>query len=107
MVGRFRDPPQQPRPSPPSPRHMPPRRPPPPRGPPRRRGADVVRATSLLDRQWRHERQGGKLLAQQRGEPRLIEQHLLVRRFPEGPDLLGFATGRKGPLLDGQRQQGF
>jgi len=37
----------------------------------------------------------------------LIEQHFLVRRFPEGTHLLGFATGWKGPLLDGQRQQGF
>ncbi len=49
----------------------------------------------------------GKLLAQQGGEPRLIEQHLLARRFPEGADLLGFAPGRKGLVLDGQGHERF
>jgi hypothetical protein len=47
------------------------------------------------------------VLAQQGGEPLLIEEHFLVSRSPEDTDLLGFAPGWKGPLLDGQRQQGF
>ena len=46
-------------------------------------------------------------MREQGREPGLIEEHFLVRRLPEGTHLLGFATGRKGPLLDGQRQQGF
>jgi hypothetical protein len=49
----------------------------------------------------------GKLLAQQSGEPGLIEQHLLVRRLPEGTDLLGFAPSRKGLVLDGQGHERF
>ncbi len=49
----------------------------------------------------------GRLLAQQGGEPWLIEQHLLARRFPEGTDLLGFAPGRKGLVLDGQGYELF
>src|SRR5947208_11538556 len=62
------------------------------------------RATELFDWPWRW---GRRRLREQGGEPGLIEEHFLVRRFPEGADLLGFATGRKGPLVDGQRKQGF
>ncbi len=67
----------------------------------------MVNATALLDRQERHEREVGKLLAQQSGESRLIEQQLLARRLPEGTDLLGFTPGRKGLLLDGQGKDLF
>ncbi len=67
----------------------------------------MVNATALLDRQGRHEREAGKLLAQQSREPRLIEQQLLARRLPEGTDLLGFAPGRKGLVLDGQGHERF
>ena len=49
----------------------------------------------------------GRLLAQQGGEPWLIEQHLLARRFPEGADLLFLAPGCKGPLPEGEGQHRF
>jgi hypothetical protein len=35
-------------------------------------------------------------------QPQLIEQHLLVRRTPERPDLLGLAPGCKGLLVHTQ-----
>src|SRR5258708_32540903 len=46
-------------------------------------------------------------MGQQRGEPRLIEQHLLMRRLPEGTDLLFLAPGGKSLLLDGQGNKRF
>ena len=46
-------------------------------------------------------------MREQRGEPLLIEQHLLARRLPEGTNLLGLAPGRKGLLPDSQGQQRF
>ncbi len=54
-----------------------------------------------------HERKPETLGTQQALEPRLIERHLLMRRVPEGPDFLLFAPGRKGVLLDCERQQRF
>src|SRR6266566_1688572 len=68
------------------------------------RSADVVSATGLLDRPWRRP---GRLLAQQGGEPRLIEPHLLARRFPECTDLLGLAPGRKGRGSHTQQNEVF
>src|SRR5207248_2708481 len=56
-------------------------------------------ATGRFDRQ---RRRWGRWLGQQGREPDLIEQHLLVRRLPEGTDLLFLASGRKGLLLYGQ-----
>src|SRR5260221_342860 len=46
-------------------------------------------------------------MPQQRGEPRLIEQHLLMRCLPEGSDLLFLAPGGKSLLLDGQGNKRF
>ena len=40
-------------------------------------------------------------------EPVLIEQHLLVRGVPEGPDLLFLAPGGKSLLPNGKSQQRF
>src|SRR5450432_2527089 len=42
---------------------------------------------------------GKRLRVQQSEEPGLIEQHFLVRCFPEGTDLLFLAPGSKGLLL--------
>jgi hypothetical protein len=41
----------------------------------------------------------GWRLAQQPLQPQIIQQHLLVGRFPEHTDLLGLISARKGPLL--------
>ncbi len=67
----------------------------------------MVRTTGLLNQQGGHKRQGGRRLAQQRKEPRLIEQRLLARRFPEGANLLFLTPGRQGLLLDGQGKELF
>ena len=45
--------------------------------------------------------------AEHAGKPGLIQQHLLVGRPPEGPDLLGLLPGGKDALLDPQRYQGL
>jgi hypothetical protein len=63
--------------------------------------------TGLLDRPWHQERQWGTRLAQQRGEPGLIEQHLLASRFPEGTDRLSLAPVRKSVTLDTERNELF
>src|SRR5205085_7494569 len=72
-----------------------------------RRSAVVLSTMGLLDRPRHHEREPGALCAQQPLEPQLIEQHLLVRRLPEGPNLLFLAPGWKDLLLDGESQQRF
>jgi hypothetical protein len=46
-------------------------------------------------------------LLEQGGEPGLIEEHLLVRRLPQGTDLLFLAPGGKGLLPHTQGQQRF
>ena len=47
------------------------------------------------------------LFAQQRREPRLIQEHLLVRHLPERTDLIFLAPGRKGLLLYPQLDELF
>src|SRR5438477_12433488 len=72
--------------------------------PPSRRSQDGYRTPELFDWPWRW---GRRRLREQGGEPGLIEQHLLVRCLPQGPDLLFLAPGSKGLLPDGQGEQGF
>src|SRR6266700_5305228 len=64
----------------------------------------VRRFSAITNRPWRRP---GRLLAQQGGEPRLIEPHLLARRFPECTDLLGLAPGRKGRGSHTQQNEVF
>src|SRR5439155_10477924 len=59
-------------------------------------GTDSAGTTDLLDRDF-HQRV--RRLSEQPLQPRLIQQHLLVRRLPEHADLLGLTPGGKGLLL--------
>jgi len=47
------------------------------------------------------------LLAEQPLQPRLIQQHLLMRGTPERVDLLGLMLGRKGMLLEPEGDDRF
>ncbi len=67
----------------------------------------MVSATGLLDWLWHQEHPWGTLVAQQRGEPLLIEPHLLVGRFPESTHLLSLVPDSKGLLLRTQHNEVF
>src|SRR5258708_19040843 len=68
-----------------------------------KRSEDGDRANGLLDRLGDR----GHLCMEQRAKPRFIEQHLLMRRVPEGADLLRLATERKSLPLGGQDNERF
>jgi hypothetical protein len=52
-----------------------------------------------------HRDEGCWTLSKQGGEPRLIQQHFLVRRAPQRADLLFLAPGRKRSQLDTEREE--
>jgi uncharacterized protein DUF1003 len=49
----------------------------------------------------------GRWLGQQPLQPRVIQHHLLMRRLPEGTDLLGLSPGCKDVLPQSQGNEGF